>query len=166
MRWPVCRLSWLKRDLLGLRGRRVQRDRAGDEGQTQEAFPVRARGHGYAELRLRGRLELKTNGGAGSDIACRGRRDSSLTGLERPAESAAGRLTLRERKGNIWPCPHTRSPAASRRRPGGRRRPGHRSLRGRRPGRRLKRCWWLSIFSRPRLAEFGRRFRRLRARPV
>ena len=49
----------VERDLLGLGGGRVQRDRAGDEGQTQEAFPVGARGHtqnsGY------GGLGFKTN---------------------------------------------------------------------------------------------------------
>jgi hypothetical protein len=32
-------------DLLAFRGGWVQRDRTGDEGQTQEAFPVGARGH-------------------------------------------------------------------------------------------------------------------------
>jgi hypothetical protein len=35
----------VERDLLALRGGRVQRDRTGDEGQTEEAFPVSARGH-------------------------------------------------------------------------------------------------------------------------
>jgi hypothetical protein len=32
-------------DLLALRGRRIERHRAGDQGQTQKAFPVGARGH-------------------------------------------------------------------------------------------------------------------------
>jgi hypothetical protein len=35
----------VERDLLGLGRGWIQRDWAGDEGQTQEAFPVGARGH-------------------------------------------------------------------------------------------------------------------------
>ena len=39
----------VERDLLALRGGRVQRDRTRDERKSEEAFPVGARGH-YADL--------------------------------------------------------------------------------------------------------------------
>ena len=36
----------VERDLFGFRRGRIERDRTGDEGKTQEAFPVSAGGHG------------------------------------------------------------------------------------------------------------------------
>jgi len=37
----------VERDLLALRGRRIERDGTGDERQSQEAFPVGSRGHDF-----------------------------------------------------------------------------------------------------------------------
>jgi len=60
---PVAGLTvqLVERDLLGLGSGRIERDRTGDERQTQEAFPIGARGH-YAKLHKYGRLGFKTNG--------------------------------------------------------------------------------------------------------
>jgi hypothetical protein len=41
----VLRLIWFETDLLGIRGGRKKRDRAGDERKTQKAFPIGALGH-------------------------------------------------------------------------------------------------------------------------
>ncbi len=49
MRWPVARLSWLNEIFFALRGRRVKRDRASHERQTQKTLPIGA-GAMYAEL--------------------------------------------------------------------------------------------------------------------
>jgi hypothetical protein len=57
---PGLPIELIERDLLRLRGGGIKRHRAGDQGQSQEAFPIGARGHARRTPVGPG---FKTNGG-------------------------------------------------------------------------------------------------------
>src|ERR1700736_2592690 len=108
IRWPVFRLSWLNEifslsEVAGYSATgQVTRDR------RRKPFQF-ARGAMYAELHFGGGSDFKTNGSSWFRQRARPALDFILTRPAAPADSAFGRLTLRERKENIGYVRRTRS---------------------------------------------------------
>jgi hypothetical protein len=89
----------VERDLLALRRGRIERHGAGDEGQTQEAFPVGARGHDTQNSTDGGRHGFKTNDDCRFRRAGRQSRNSSRGRRRAMGIRERGLLTLWNIKG-------------------------------------------------------------------
>ena len=101
-------IELVEADLLALGGGRVEGNRTGDEGQTEETLPVGAGGH-YAKLQFE-QLGLKTN------ESCRFRHLHAPTGRSSqkrtaPPDSAPRPLDSTRTNREHWACqPRTRTP--------------------------------------------------------